>query len=177
MIDKSKLDITFKQKHGSCVLASYAIVSNYFTGISITQFFEDYCKHFEEVFYSWQEAESKYAMHFDNEWRKRNCMGYQVILDLHRNSSQTAFAQSRVCFSGQFFLDSSGVVYDLEHQLRNTESFLNITYEPGRNYHSITVFYDGTQFLARDTNKANLLNIPTLAHIGKLRDSVIYNKI
>src|SRR6185436_10278545 len=98
------------------------------------------------------DAEQKYAKHFDAEWRKRNCRGYEVILDLHSNSTEKCFVKMRQVFEGRFYLDSSAHVDDLEGLLRGHEAFLNITYEPGNDYHSITVFYDGTHFLSRDTN-------------------------
>jgi len=67
-----------------------------------------------------------------------------------------------------------GIIDELEGLLRGHEAFLNITYEPGRDYHSITVLYDGSRFLSRDTNRKGLRAIPGLRKIGKLRDSVLY---
>lgn len=40
MIDETKLDAEFVQTGNSCVLASYAVVGNYFTGAEIPRFFE-----------------------------------------------------------------------------------------------------------------------------------------
>jgi len=174
MIEVDKVNSLFIQNCGSCVLSSYAIVSNYFTNIPIEGFFEDYCRHFGLSFNTWQEAELAYAQHFDQEWRKRACRGYEVILDLHQNSTQRAFEQSRKIFSGRFYLDSAVVVSGLQNCLRNEESFLNITYEPGINYHSITIFYDGNNFRYRDTNTTSIGTIGLLSQIGRLRDSVLY---
>ncbi|OGM08541.1 hypothetical protein A2159_03135 [Candidatus Woesebacteria bacterium RBG_13_34_9] len=174
MIEIAKVNSLFIQNCGSCVLSSYAIVSNYFTNLPIEQFFEDYCRHFGLSFNTWQEAELAYAQHFDQEWRRRACRGYEVILDLHQNSTQHVFEQSRKIFLGHFYLDSTVVVSELENQLRNEESFLNITYEPGVNYHSITIFYDGINFRYRDTNNRSIGTIGLLTQIGRLRDSILY---
>jgi len=164
----------FLQNGGSCVLASYAIVANYFTGQPISTFFEGYCRHFGLAFKDSDDAEQKYAEHFDAEWRKRNCRGYKVVLDLHSNSTEKCFADARQIFDGRFYLDSSAHVDELEGLLRGHEAFLNITYEPGRDYHSITILYNGSRFLSRDTNRKGLRTIPGLRQIGKLRDSVLY---
>lgn len=177
MIQTAKLNTSFTQTCGSYVLASYAIVGNYFTNLPIEQFFDDYCRHFGLSFNTLREAEFAYARHFDEEWRKRNCRGYEIILELHQNSTQQAFEQSRKIFSGYFYLDSSAVILNIENRLRNEESFLNITYEkPGRDYYSITIFYNGNNFRFRDTNKMPIGTIRTLTEIGKLRDSILYVK-
>jgi hypothetical protein len=164
----------FIQNGGSCVLASYAVVANYFTGEPIASYFEGYCRHFGLAFKDAPEAEQKYAAHFDAEWRRRNCRGYEVILDLHSNSKEKCFAEARQIFEGRFYLDSAAKIDELERLLGGHEAFLNITYEPGQDYHSITVMHDGTRFLARDTNRKGIYPIPGLRQIGKLRDSVLY---
>ncbi|HWX18734.1 MAG TPA: hypothetical protein VN578_02400 [Candidatus Binatia bacterium] len=164
----------FIQNGGSCVLASYAVVANYFTGQPISSYFEGYCRHFGLTFKDPAEAEQKYASHFDAEWRKRNCRGYEVILDLHANSKEKCFAEARQIFDGRFYLDSSGHIDELEDLLHTHEAFLNITYEPGQDYHSITIMHDGARFMARDTNREGIHSIPGLRQIGKLRDSVLY---
>jgi hypothetical protein len=164
----------FIQNGGSCVLASYAVVASYFTGKPISSYFEGYCRHFGLAFKDAADAEQKYAAHFDSEWRKRNCRGYEVILDLHSTSNEKCFVEARQIFDGRFYLDSSERIDELERVLSTQEAFLNITYEPGRDYHSITIMNDGTHFQARDTNRKGIYPIPGLRQIGKLRDSVLY---
>lgn len=129
MVPEAKVDSQFKQSAGSCVLASYAIVGKYFTGASITDFFTGYCDHFGLQYNSWQRAERVYAQHFDAEWKRKNCKGYEVIIGLHDTSSIPIFTFCRSKFSAQFYLSSSQHVQALENTLRTTESFLNITYE------------------------------------------------
>jgi hypothetical protein len=173
-IELSRINKDFTQHGGSCVLSSYAIVGNYFTGKPVTTYFEGYCKHFKLDYANAAEAEQKYAAHFDGEWRKRNCRGYEVILDLHSNSTVECFLEARAHFDGHFYLDSAAHRQELENLLTQKEAFLNITYEPGRDYHSITVVHGDNGFLSRDTNRKGLFPLDGLAEIGKLRDSVLY---
>jgi TPR repeat protein len=42
----AKYDSAFAQSAGSCVMSSYAIAANHFTGLPVTAFFEGYCHHF-----------------------------------------------------------------------------------------------------------------------------------
>ena len=86
------------------MLASYAIVHNYFTGKAISECFEDYCRHFGLQFTDWRDAEQVFASNFFDDWRARICRGYEVILDLHRFSQQTAFTEGRKVFNGQFHI-------------------------------------------------------------------------
>ena len=46
MVDSKKI-VTFTQTTNSCVMASYGVTANYFAGIEIRNFFNDYCKHFD----------------------------------------------------------------------------------------------------------------------------------
>jgi hypothetical protein len=164
----------FLQNGGSCVLSSYAIVASYFTGEPISLYFEGYCRHFRLAFKDAADAEQKYAAHFDAEWRKRNCRGYEVILDLHSNSNEKCFVDARRIFEGRFYLDSSSHVDELERLLGTHEAFLNISYNAGQNFHSITILNDGTRFLCRDTEQKGIHPISGLRQIGTLRDSVLY---
>ena len=50
----------------------------------------------------------------------------------------------------------------------------NVTYQPGPNFHSVTVFHDPTGMVVRDTNCVGLKRIPKLSSLGHLRDSVLY---
>jgi hypothetical protein len=173
-IELSKVNGAFIQNGGSCVLASYAIVANYFTGRPVADYFEGYCKHFGLAYTDAADAERKYADHFDAEWRKRDCRGYEVILDVHTHSKEDCFVEARKKFDARFYLDSAAHLKELEEALGDKQSFLNITYEPGMGYHSITVFNDGSGLRARDTNRKGFASIPGLSKIGKLRDSVLY---
>jgi hypothetical protein len=170
----TNVNAEFLQNGGSCVLSSYAIVANYFTGEPISSYFEGYCRHFGVAFKDAADAEQKYAAHFDAEWRKRNCRGYEVILDLHSNSTEKCFVDARRVFEGRFYVDSSSHIEELEHLLSTHEAFLNISYNAGQNFHSITILNDGTRFLKRDTERKGIHALSGLRQIGTLRDSVLY---
>ena len=170
----TNVNAEFLQKGGSCVLSSYAIVANYFTGEPIGSYFEGYCRRFGLAFTDAADAEQKYAAHFDAEWRKRNCRGYEVILDLHSHSTEKCFADARRVFEGRFYLDSSAHIEELERLLGTHEAFLNISYNAGQNFHSITILNDGTRCLCRDTEQKGIHPISGLRQIGTLRDSVLY---
>ncbi len=179
MVTVTDVNTQFTQSVNSCALSSYAIVGNYFTGTAIPDFFMSYCKHFEQQYSSWQCAEKVYDEHFDEEWKKRKCKGYEVIIDLHNNSGEPLFASCRTKFSAQFYSDSAPHLPALEDALNKTESFLNITFEiPNRkDFHSVTVFC-GTQGLVfRDTTERGIHRCTSMASFGKLRDAVLYRKI
>jgi len=173
-IELSRVNGGFIQNGGSCVLASYAVVANYFTGQPVADYFEGYCRHFGLAYTNAADAERKYAEHFDAEWRKRDCRGYEVILDVYANSKEACFVEARSKFDARFYLDSAAHLKELETALAEKQAFLNITYEPGMGYHSITVFNDGSGLRTRDTNRKGFSSIPALSKIGKLRDSVLY---
>src|SRR5438876_5128506 len=115
----TNVNARFIQNGGSCVLASYAVVASYFTGKPVSLYFEGYCQHFGLTYKDSADAEQKYASHFDAEWRKRDCRGYEVILDLHANSKEKCFVEARQIFDGRFYLDSSGHLDELERLLRS----------------------------------------------------------
>ena len=104
MVLSSKLDNTFYQTFNSCVLASYAIASNYFTHIQVVDYFKDYCEHFSilpdsnttnNIYTNLVAYEDAYEKHFHNELRDRGCTGYDLITYLHINSLSNSFSNSR----------------------------------------------------------------------------------
>ena len=176
MIDESRLNLDFRQSLLSCVLSSYGIVANYFTGQAITDFFQAYCLHFNLPYQNWQQAEQIYANHFDKEWKTRRCRGYEIIVDLHQNSRIPAFIECRAWFNARFIMNSEEEIGNLEKTLQDQAAFLNMTYESGTNYHSVTIFHNGRVLRVRDTNTNLLRDVDSLSSLGKLRDSVLYSK-
>ena len=172
-IDPLLVNAKFKQTGGSCVLASYAIAATYFCpSTTMETYFLGYCEHFGLQVKDAAEAEDAYASHFDSEWRKRNCRGYEVLLDLHDNSGVKCFARARKKMFGRFRVESPLPV--LEKQMRSRECFLNIAYVHSKDeFHSITAFSDGKYLFGRDTNRPHcfLLDFSTLE---SPRDSVMY---
>lgn len=175
MIDSSKIDAGFIQTGHSCVLASYGIALNYFTSMPVAASFEDYCLHFGLPFATWEEAEQKYAEHFDKEWNKRKCKGYEVILDLHNNSNAPAFVAARGQFNSSFYGSVAPHNDDVEHLPRTQEAILNITFTIGIHWHSISVFADDV-LLKKDTTKAGLEPLGALIDLGNLQDGLLHIK-
>ena len=177
MIDHMKIDTDFIQNCGSCVLASYSIINKYFTGHPIENNFEDYCRHFKIQFNDWKDAEKEYADHFDNEWKKRPCKGYEIILDLHLNSNELSFQTARNVFNAIFYEDSNTKISEIIVILKIKEAMLNITYEVSNGkYHSVTSFGLSNSIGIRDTNKKGIEEVANLYSLGKLRDSILYVK-
>jgi len=169
-----KFDPAFTQSAGSCVLASYAIVANYFTGQPVAAYFEGYCHHFGIAYTNGVDAEMKYARHFDAEFKKRKCLGYEVILDLHSNATEECFVEARQRFDGQLFRESTPHVKELEQALRKREALLNLTFKVMSDAHSVTVFAEGPRFFVRDTGRKGFHAVEGLEEVGKLLDAVLY---
>ncbi len=83
-VDPLAVDASFVQSSASCVCASYAVAASYFTGLPFGTWFVAYCKHFDVHYKDEQDAQDQFSAHFDAEWRRRKCRGYEVLLDLHR---------------------------------------------------------------------------------------------
>lgn len=172
MIRVDSLDKNFTQQCGSCVLASYAIVANYFSGIQIPAIFKAYCEHFN--LYGSTSYEELYALHFDSEWKRRNCKGYEVILDVHNSSQIEVFKNLRSKFSTQFFLDSKPSLKFLEDTLKNSEAFLNITYFNGFDFHSVTIFSVLGCIYLRDTNAKGISQFDINSSFFDFKDAILY---
>jgi len=194
LADLTLIDRDFQQTTDSCVLASYAIVANYFTQIPVSEFFAAYCRHFSIVSHAC-DYEKTYASHFSNEINKYpNSNGYKLILFLHNNSSDNAFAEARRFFTAKFYLNAAYAFCELEERLECSESLLNLTYgrmvqagtlfnNSTRNQlvcHSVTIFNcDGSLFI-RDSGRGvatNLYSIDFLHQLAETRDAVLYTKI
>jgi len=178
MIEIAKVDSSFVQSAGSCVLASYAIANNCLASVAIEEAFQDYCRNFKIAFRDWKEAEAKYAVHFDSEWKRRKCKGYEVILCLHSGSEEKSIRIGRGVFDAIFYPDTVLKRDELENSVRSKRALLNVTYKVGPTcYHSVTVFCDGVQGLVvRNTmpGQVKLKQIPNLTSLGELQDSVLY---
>jgi len=170
----TNVDAKFIQSDASCTLAGYAIVANYFTGEPVSAYFEGYCRRFGIFYVGPVDAERQYARHFDAEWKRRKCRGCEVILDLHSNSMEKCFVEARGQFDARFYLESSKHIEELEQILRTREALLNIGYETMDDVHTVTVMYDGTHLMVRDTNWKGFYQIAGLRELGKLVDCVLY---
>ena len=176
MIDSARLCTTFHQSAPhSCVLASYAVVSNYFTCLPITDFFEAYCRHYKIDIPSRSDAEHEYADHFYKECIDRECKGYQLIEHLHNTSDECEFRISRQRFTAEFYADTASNVSQIEEELRDKETLLNITISVhGGNFHSLTVGYKNGYFICIDTAKGKRCDVASIRDLGDLHDGMLY---
>ena len=170
------IDTNFIQRDASCVLASYAIVANYFTRLPVSSYFEGYCHHFGIDYTNALDAERKYSRHFDAEWQKRRCMGYEVILDLHSNATEECFVQARSHFDAKFYPEAAKHLNELREALKTREALVNITFRVFDDTHSVTTFYDGIGFMVRDTVKIGTFRIIGQADTNQLVDCVLYTR-
>jgi len=68
-----------------------------------------------------------------------------------------------------FIVDSASNITALAKSLQSEPAFLNITYAPGGDVRSVTVFHDGTSLRKRDTNSLVITPLLTLPSLGELR--------
>jgi len=179
MVDNSKIYRGYRQKEKSCVLASYAIVSNYFTGLPIIGFFEDYCRHYQIGFTNGDEAEEKYGEHFQHELFSRDLQGYQLTLELHNNSRQKSFKVSRKYFHAEFISNSTPNKDYIIKKLKTKKALLNITFPIGsRTCHSITMGWDYSKgIFYYDTVNGDLSFGNPFDLFGQPRDSMLYTRL
>lgn len=178
MIDLQKVDTGFIQQSGSCVFASYGIVANYFTNIAIKCIFEDYCRHFGINYSGEVDAEIKCMNHFDNQWKLRNCKGYEIVKELHEQSIKKSFMINKNIFDVLFFESFNEYQQYIYNALKKKESFLNVTYEMTPSlFHSVTVFYSQGNLYCRDTNKKGIIELSSIQNLGIIRDSNLYVRI
>ena len=172
----AKYDSAFAQSAGYCVMSSYAIAANHFTGLPVTAFFEGYCHHFGIACTNALDAEVKYSRHFDAEFRRRNCLGIEVMLDLHTNATEQCFVEARRRFDAQLFRESVPHLKELEQALRDHDAALSMGVDVALGTHTVTVFADGPQLFVRDPGRRGFHAISGLQDIGKLVDSVLYSR-
>lgn len=172
----TNVDTNFIQHGASCTLSSYGIVASYFTREPVSAFFEGYCHRFGIFYVTPLQAEERYAKHFDDEWKLRQCRGIEVILDLHSNSFEKCFVEARRNFDARFYLDASAHIEEIEKTLKSHEALCNIGYKMGDDVHTVTVFYNGKRLLVRDTVWKGFYSINGLKELGELVDGVLYTR-
>ena len=118
--------------------------------------------------------EIKYSRHFDGEFRPRNCLGIEVMLDLHTNAAEQCFVEARRRFDVQLLRESVPQLKELGQVLRDHDGALSMGVDVALGTHTVTVFPDGPQLFVRDTGRRGFHAISGLQDIGKLVDSVLY---
>ena len=174
MIDEKRIDSFFRQRGRSCVLASYAIPFNYFTGRDPGECFEAYCQHFNLPYSDRQDAEDRYNQHFHTQYNE-NRLGYQVIIDLHEHSQVPAFIYARSLFECEFYKKILPDLNNVQDILKKQEALLNITSCNGE-CHSVTAFYSEQGLSKKDTNKDIIERLIALSDLNNLEDALLLTR-
>ncbi len=158
MITRTKLHSSFVQYVHTCILGSYAIASNYYTGIPLLAFFKDFAKHFnsrirgEDLWdyfvihpgtpsdpiermklYSDLTDLNKYEIVYDHFFHKeyksgRASGGLSLIKELHDKSKQKSFEASRDAFSLCYIQPVEDHIANVENRLDSEESLLMVAF-------------------------------------------------
>jgi hypothetical protein len=110
----------------------------------------------------------------DGESRRLNCLGIEVMLDLHTNATEQCFVEARRRFDVQLFGESVPHLKELEQVLHGHDAALSMGVDPALGTHTVTVFADGSQFSVRDPGRRGFHAISGLQDNGKLVDSVLH---
>ena len=154
MINRRELYSNFVQYGGTCILASYSIASNYYTGIPVLNFFKDFAEHFhsgirgEDLFdyfkkhpltphdrieavklFSTLSELNKYETVYDYYFHEeissgRASGGLTLLKELHDTSEQGSFEVSRKAFSLSYVEHIECVSASVEESLDREESLV-----------------------------------------------------
>lgn len=157
MVPRMRL-CSFIQYGATCILASYAIISNYYTKIPILTFFKDYCRHFgiptEEMNFSeyfgnhfrtlrlnqtqrlatWIELSelNKYEIAYDNHFHQEDCFrkigGLKLMKEIHEDSHQNSFKISKNAFNLTFIEYVLDDTEKVYHHLECKESLIIVAF-------------------------------------------------
>jgi len=185
MVDLNKINQGFQQQADSCVLAGYAVVTNYFRNhITIPEIFNAYCDFFKIPYISVQDSERSSGNHLNFicsnilKWR-----GYQMIDYLHNHSYNHLFNTNK-----QFF---SAWIYSLEplttHQydglieyLNRNEALANFTTQQNGLFHSQTcgINETGIFFIHNSAGNANpKIELNAVLNHSNIQECIVYNRL
>jgi hypothetical protein len=169
MINRTILNSSFVQYGDTCILGSYAIVSNFYTEIPFLDFFKDFCKdfdigteendfkkYFSEYFNSqhpdytqritrWfnltelNKYELAYDYSFHRECSSRNVNGLNLMKEIHEISKQNSFESSRNSFSLSYIPVVKNDIVNVIECLACEESLLMIAFQGERGGRHISV--------------------------------------
>lgn len=178
MVDADTVFTTFVQDGNSCTLASYAVASHHFTERGPYEFFCDYCKHFKIPATSDQDAEREYNNDFHPRYSRPNCSGYKIIRELHNNSPETCFVESRGKFHVEYIHQTTQRLEEIEDRLQHEEALISVAFRmPSGDVHSCCVGFDKRGFYMIETSSAarkkGIVLIPGIRCLGDLQDSLL----
>jgi len=159
MITRTRLNSSFVQYGDTCILGSYAIVSNFYTETPFLYFFKDFCKdfdigteendfkkYFSEHFNSqhpdytqritrWfnltelNKYELAYDYFFHREYGSRNVNDLNLMKEIHEISKQNSFESSRNSFSLSYIPVVKNDMVNVIDCLACEESLLMIAFQ------------------------------------------------
>lgn len=182
MVDAETVFTSFVQNGNSCTLASYAVAAYHFTKRGPYEFFRDYCKHFQVRATSDQGAETEYNKDFHPRYGRPNCSGYKIIRELHNNSSEIRFVESRAKFEVEYIHQTMQRLEEIEQRLKNEETLISVAFRMSSGHvHSCCVGFDDRGFYMIETREnepaTGIVRIPNIQHIheslGALQDSLL----
>lgn len=188
MVTLTKIDQSFAQQQSSCVLASYGIVSNYFTSQPVTSVFTAYCDHFGINYNGLVDAENISGIHLNNTCRSRGWSGYRMIEDLHLHSNELTFRNNRTGFSVEIIFYSSSQkgrltsaqIKRINAILKNNEALANIITVNQGLIHSVTVGVDNTtkkEILHNTGANPRLVQVNLSSINLNVPEVILYNRI
>jgi len=132
MVNSKKI-VIFTQTTNSCVMASYGITANYFTGIEVKNFFNDYCKHYDIQKFNLTNyfgqvkitkenmSELAYDSHFHGACKNSGISCLEFIKNLYDLSGHKSFLESRKIFALSYYSDKelhrqfNNILFNLKH--------------------------------------------------------------
>jgi hypothetical protein len=186
MVNSSSLH-KFEQSFNSCILVSYAIVSNHYTKIGIEDFFIAYCNHFKcpkpsdsvklkyrhwgFVFTDNNENEFRYELDFHARYGNGKGNGLQIIENLHNHSHEMPFVYSRNQFTIQYFSNVNDRILEIEKKLVNEDSLLILAFKGEvRGRHIATFGYDINGLYTIETRPQKNPGTQYIQSISKLNE-------
>jgi hypothetical protein len=142
--------ISYRQNLDTCVLASYAVACFPFTQNPVLEYFVAYCRHFN---LDQQHPERSYESHFHPLATTRP--GYQIIRELHEQSTEAVFATARLHTTLSPVADWANDGAATETAIRQADCLLMLFVNAlpgGRHWmHSIVVGHNGQGLYYFDT--------------------------
>lgn len=169
MISRDQIDSTFVQYGDSCILGSYAIAANLYTGLPKLDFFKDFARHYNPTIkeedlchyfgvhfktpsniverikvYSHLTELNKYEVVYDllfhEEYQSgRISSGLGVVKELHDKSSQPSFTSSRKAFTLRYIPNVRNNVSNIIDCLERAKSLLIVAFKGDRGGRHISV--------------------------------------
>jgi hypothetical protein len=202
MVDINRIYKDFVQQTGSCILASYAIASNYFTAISPSDYFRDYqvgfnlnldkevLAYFSSICYQPNPStldEFLDDYHFRKQWSDRKISGLNLMAEVHKTFPLPSFRKSFEKIALEEIPNVTTIKPAIEESLQTKESLLIAAFGGGDHIAVFGFSKDG--YFTVETrpwmiikspngdikcpNITGILPISNLNHFGELGDALL----